>query len=387
MKCLAPNASGGQARFSGRAGALVRVSLGITTALVLSACDRNDEVQVYKIAKEKAAPKAAASHDHSHGTERGALPSLTWKVPAGWEEAAPGEMRLASFRVRGKDSEQADVGVFPLPGMAGTDVDNVNRWRGQVGQPALSAEELDKGAEAVSVDGMVAKVYEQAGENPGSGEKTRILGAILRREGVAWFFKMTGPDELVAQQRPAFREFLESLKFSEAKTELPPDHPPINMSAAPAASSSSSGEASQPRWQVPEGWTEAPAGQFLVAKFGLPGVELAKASVNVSMSTGDGGGLAGNVNRWRRQLGLPDVSEEDIRRSVTAVETQGGKASLVELSGTDARSGEKAKVIGALVPRQGRTWFYKLMGPEAAVEQQRDSFVGFIRSATYPNVP
>jgi hypothetical protein len=34
------------------------------------------------------------------------------------------------------------------------------------------------------------------------GDKTRILAGILRKEGVAWFFKMTGPDALVAGQKP-----------------------------------------------------------------------------------------------------------------------------------------------------------------------------------------
>ena len=32
-------------------------------------------------------------------------------------------------------------------------------------------------------------------------------------------------------------------------------------------------------------------------------------TVNVSMSSGDCGGLAANVNRWRGQLGLPPVAD------------------------------------------------------------------------------
>jgi hypothetical protein len=93
----------------------------------------------------------------------------------------------------------------------------------------------------------------------------------------------------------------------------------------------------------------------------------------------------GNVNRWRRQLGLPEATGEEIQKAVKTMETQGGNASLVELTGKDGRTGENARVVGAMVPRQGRTWFYKLMGPEAVVEQQRESFITFIRSATYPN--
>ena len=142
-----------------------------------------------------------------------AAPALQYKRPADWQEAPPGQMRAASFRVAGKDGKQADVSVIPLPGLAGSDLDNVNRWRGQVGLPGVSEAELAKLAQPVEIAGQSASLYEQAGTNPGSGEKSRILAAITRRDGTAWFFKMTGDDALVAGQKPAFIEFLKSVSF------------------------------------------------------------------------------------------------------------------------------------------------------------------------------
>ena len=139
-------------------------------------------------------------------------------------------MRAASFRVAGKDGKQADVSVIPLPGLAGSDLDNVNRWRGQVGLPGVSEAELAKLAQPVEIAGQSASLYEQAGANPGSGDKSRILAAITRRDGTAWFFKMTGDDALVAEQKPAFIEFLKSVSFpaAVAQAQLPPSHPPID---------------------------------------------------------------------------------------------------------------------------------------------------------------
>jgi len=96
----------------------------------------------------------------------------------------------------------------------GRDLDNVNRWRTDVGLGAVREEELSKLAQPVEVAGQPGQIYEQAGENPGSGEKTRILAAVSRQNGVAWFFKMNGDDELVAQQKPAFIEFLKSVSFT-----------------------------------------------------------------------------------------------------------------------------------------------------------------------------
>jgi len=370
-------------------------------AATLAGCGRND-IQVYKVAKEAApAPAqmaAAAVLPPGHPDAAGAAPTLEWKLPAGWEEAPLGQMRLASFRVPGKDGKQADVSVVPLPGLAGRDLDNVNRWRGQVGLPAITEEEMAKMAQPIQIDGQAAQLYDQGGQAPGANEKSRILAALMRRGGVAWFFKITGDDELVAQQKPAFVSFLESIKFKEgapaqaapeASAQLPPSHPPIGGAMPPAGgpaamamAGASSGE--KPSWQVPAGWKEVPGGQFLIAKFAIVGDANAQAAVNVSASAGDGGGLAGNVNRWRGQLGLGAVSEADVKQAVTPVDLAGGKAMLVELSGTDARTGRKARLVGAVMTQAGQTWFYKLMGDEAVVEREKPAFTAFLKSVKQP---
>jgi hypothetical protein len=370
----------------------------VLLSLLLTGCGKND-VEVYRVAKEQApaTPPAQAQtqpaamppgHPDASG---GSVPALKWKLPTGWEEVAPGEMRVASFHVRGEAGKQADVSVVPLPGMAGGDLNNVNRWRGQVGLAPVSEDELSKLAQAVEVGGQSAQLYDQAGENPSSGEKTRILAAVLHREGTAWFFKMTGDDALVGQQKPAFIEFLKSISFQApvaqvAQSELPPNHPPIDSVApvAPAAAASAGSEQGRPVWQVPGAWQETSGGGFLVAKFLVSGADNVQAAVNVSMSAGEGGGLAGNVNRWRGQLGLGQLSEEEISKLVTPVDTAGGKAMLVDMTGTDPRSNQKARLVGAIVPQADRTWFYKLMGNEQLVAQQKDAFTKFVQTAKYP---
>jgi len=120
-----------------------------------------------------------------------------------------------------------------------------------------------------------------------------------------------------------------------------------------------------------------------VTKFNLSAEGGAQAAVNVSVSAGDGGGLAGNVNRWRKQLGLAEQSDEEISRSVAALDVSGGKATLVEIAGTDAKTGQPAKVVGTMVPQGGQTWFYKLMGDAKAVEAQQDAFTQFVQTVKY----
>ena len=375
----------------------------------LAGCSRN-EIQVYRVAKEAPQTQPLAmppGHPNMSGAPASAsAPALKYKLPAGWQEVAPGEMRAASFRVAGKGGKLADVSVIPLPGLAGGDLDNVNRWRGQVGLKGVTPEELAKLAQPVTIDGSAAQLYEQAGENPAAGEKTRILAAITRRAGVAWFFKMTGDDELVAQQKPAFIGFLESVGFPAGSTsaelppshppigggtmsaqgELPPSHPPIGSGSMAAAGPMAASNQDKPNWQVPAGWQEVSGGGFLVAKFLISGGP-AQAAVNVSMSAGDGGGVLANLNRWRGQLGLGPVAEADLGKAIQPFETAGGKATLAELAGTDPRTGQPIQLLAVIVPQAGQTWFYKLMGSAPVVQREKAAFTKFVQTAKYSHGP
>ncbi len=362
--------------------------LGLCAAVLLAGCGRND-VQVYRVEKEQASTPAQSPPDTmppGHPEAPGGPPSLKWKsLPAGWEESPPGQMRVAAFRVQGKDGKQADLGVIPMPGSMGHDVDNVNRWRENVGLKPVAEADLAQLAQNVDVGGQPGQLYDQAGENPGSGEKSRILVAIARHDGIAWFFKMSGDDELVAQQKPALIDFLKSVTFETSPDQagLPPSHPPIGgadaMSMPGMPMAGAGGD--KPNWQVPTGWKEIPGGAFLLAKFEVGGTP--QTTVNVSRSPGEGGGVLMNVNRWRGQLGLAPLSDEDITKEATSLDTSGGKAMVFDMTGTDARSGQKARLMAAIIPQGGQTWFYKLMGNEQVVDGQKDAFTQFIKSVKY----
>ncbi len=375
---------------------LVRSTIPSLIALLAAGCGRN-EVKVYSVAKEPSPGQEQAMPPGHPDTGGRAAPRLQWKLPAGWEELAPGEMRVASFKVKGQGTKQADVSVIPLPGTAGGDLNNVNRWRvDQAGLQPVSAEELKQLAQSVEIAGQPADLYDVAGKNPGSGEPARILGTIQHREGTAWFFKMTGDDDLVAQQKPAFVEFLKSLKFeAQGATALPASHPPIDgampalpaghpdISMPPSASGAISSEG-KPNWQVPSAWKEIPGGPFLVAKFAIAGDGGAQAAVNVSMSAGEGGGLLANVNRWReQQLKLSPVDESELGKLATTVDVAGGKAAFLDMAGTDAKSGQPVRLVGAMVPQAGQTWFYKLMGDAKLVGGQKDAFTKFVQTVKY----
>ena len=355
--------------------------------IAVTGCNRQD-IRIYTVPKETTRQEVAASSGGGDLTPD-SKPGLTWKTPEGWNEVPPGEMRVASFRVNGENGRQADVSIVPLPGLAGRDLDNVNRWRGQVGLPPVAEGELTNLAQPITVAGQSGQLYELAGKATGSDDPTRILAVVLRREGTAWFFKMTGDDDLVGKQKPVFLDFLKTLNFESsaaAAAELPPSHPPINsgsIASSKVAASAPNSNSGKPTWQVPAGWHEVDAGEFLVAKFLVAGEAGAQAAINVSMSAGDGGGLEANVNRWRGQLGLPSLSAAEVASSVQALDLPDGKAMLIEMNGTDARTRQASRLVGAIVPKGAQTWFYKLMGNQAVVDREKKAFTTFVETAKY----
>ena len=195
--------------------------------MLASGCRRDDQIQTYRVSKEtQASMPMAAGKEQSMGEGMGSMPpdhppvgsdmapaatpkEISWKVPEGWQEQAPSSMRVGSFLIKGKTAQQADISVVPLSGMAGGDLANINRWRGQIGLDPISEADLPKQSQTLSPAGRKMLFVDFA-----NGEK-RLMAAIYTRSDRTWFFKMAGEDATVASAKPAFLQFLKSLTFNE----------------------------------------------------------------------------------------------------------------------------------------------------------------------------
>jgi len=360
----------------------------------LAGCDRG-EVKVQRVPKESEAPvmQTAAepaptmpAGDFHSGLNTGAeSPQLKWTLPAGWEEKPLTQMRAASFNAKGKDGETADVSVIPMAASS-RDTELVNMWRQQMRLPPVGDAGVDQPAETVAIGSDSGKLFDIASQEPILEGKlrARMLVAMLTRGPTAWFFKMTGEDSLVQQQKPAFLEFLKSISFETAAPAMASD-PHGLMNATPAPADNSKPETGNSELQLPSGWREVPPTQFVLTKYVIENGD-AQASVTVSKLDGEGGGLLANINRWRGQLSLPPISEEGWSQQARSVDVGGVKATLADMTGTD-RTGKKARLVGVIVPQAGQTWFYKLMGDEQIVEQQKDVFTKFVQAAKVSNAP
>jgi hypothetical protein len=347
-------------------------------------CGR-EGIKVYNAPKDPIAPIPTSKNAAAPSEE----PHLHWTLPAGWTEKPAGGMRVGSFSISGADGQQADVSIIPLGGAAGSELDNINRWRTQVSLEKVTPESLASVTEKVEIGDSQGTFVDMLGTDPQTQKPTRILGAILPSQGTTWFFKAMGADTLVAEQKPAFKQFLKSVSIDtpashqQAAAASQPRSAEVSNASAPNAPAPSS---DKPSWVVPTGWQAQPPSSMLLARFAIADKELGKAEMTISSFPGDVGGLLANVNRWGNQLGLGAVSEADLAKVTSPMDLNGVKATIVELENKKtSASGASMRMIVAVVPRNGQTWFFKLMGDAPLVVREKPVLIKFVESFRYPN--
>jgi hypothetical protein len=123
---------------------------------------------------------------------------------------------------------------------------------------------------------------------------------------------------------------------------------------------------------------------MLLAKFVVGGPE-GGTDVTVSFLGAAGGGTLANVNRWRNQLGLKPVAQDEVDQSLASLDVLGGKAMLVDVNGTNVLNGKASRIVAAIWARGGETWFFKMMGDPAVAEREKAAFMKFVQSVRFPN--
>jgi hypothetical protein len=207
-----------------------RLTLPTLLALSLFATGcQKEEVTAYRIPKETPPP-------HAHGQAQGAPAApaaapgtgaagagadmastpvatasganLQWTAPAHWAVKSGSAMRKGSYTIKGEGGE-ADMAITAFPGDVGGDLANLNRWRGQIGLPPVGQAEFESSTRHVDRNGLHMTVVDIVGTGASA---QRILGAMVPHGGATWFFKLSGPDALVAKEKPAFTAFLDTIK-------------------------------------------------------------------------------------------------------------------------------------------------------------------------------
>ena len=352
-------------RSAGRVPAFAALAL----ACVLAGCSR-DDIQTHRVPKPPP-PVVEAAKGDPHG---GGRPHVHYKAPPGWTDAGATRTRVANFSIS-RDGQAAEIAVMPFPGMGGTDLQFVNLWREQLKLPAATEEEILKFMTRIVVNQQQGKMFDVTGPAPAAaGERQdRIVVAVVPVDGLSWFFKLTGDAALVEKEKPAFMEFLKSVEFADDAHGGP----------TPAAMPPAGTAAGIPAWELPATWKEQQPPDMILRSFAATGESGKKVDITVSKFSGPAGGVQANADRWRTQVGLGPLDAAELAK-LPSFDVAGAKATLVDVAGVSARTGERTRVIGAIVPRSGETWFFKLMGDDAVAELERENFVKFVKSVKFP---
>ncbi len=349
--------------------------------VVLCGCGQSEQITQYKVDKVAATPRAVDFETPS-GDTRAWFFKVTgpeeqlessaasffdfvrsvryedggpvWTLPEGWSETPGSEMRFATLRI-GSDEPPLEVSVIPLPlNMADSQqyvVSNIDRWRGQVGLPTMTAEQRQSinqpAADLTSSDWEVSRAAKSErpttlvrlrGKTP-EIEQALVLGAIVMPSPTT-----TTTPRTISETAP------------RAASASPPARAPV---------------ASPLTYDVPEGWGPGRASTFRKASFS---VQDGSEAVDISVSVAGGDDLA-NVNRWRGEIGLPpDLTEAQLSENSQTISVDGHSGLFVELTG------EEEATLGVILRRDTEQWFFKLRGSRELALRERDNFEAFVKS-------
>jgi hypothetical protein len=159
----------------------------------------------------------------------------------------------------------------------------------------------------------------------------QTLGAIVLVEDAGWFFKVTGDPSAVEAKREEFLAFVKQVSFS-------------------------AGSRPQPSWDLPEGWTEQPGDDFRFATVLMPsgnqplGISVSTLPLREDVTREQF--VLVNVNRWRGQVSLPELTQEELAPTLETFKVGEHDAKFVSLVGESAGGGMGS---GPIAPFAGGT--------------------------------
>lgn len=269
----------------------------------------------------------------------------TWTLPEGWSSEPASGMRFATLTVDDTDPS-LEVTVIKLP-VFGNDrseymKQNIDRWRSQLGlEPMADGEWLNAAQQqnelrTLSANGQEITVVDLSGKIDDIDD-ARMLGAIIL------------PD------------------VSSSATATPP-------AASPSRPSNPEPSSSALAFETPEGWDQGKSSSMRAASFAVMDGD---QSLDISAMMAGGDELA-NVNRWRGQVGLENVTQEQLDETVKELEVDGRIGRLFNLVG------EEQTIVAVMVPQGGQSWFFKMMGDPALAARELENFEAFVTSVKLP---
>ncbi len=284
---------------------------------------------------------------------------IEWTLPDGWTEQPGNQFRFATL-IAPAGEKQLEVSVSKLPYRGESDEefaeyikDNVNRWRDQM---QIAAEEsLEISAHA-----------EELVETP-----SRVLMVDLTGDAPAQMARPPFAGTAAVPARPLAAEPLATgpLATGPLATEPSGTLPPLR---APATEPFES--------VLPEGWSRAATRPMTMAIYATSEPD-AEVAVSQFPAAGKMSDKLWNINRWRGQVGLPEITADEVDESMTDMKIDGQPARLIALF---PESDDRLAIVVAMLEQDDMIWFYKLNGKASAVKAERQSFENWLATIKFP---
>ena len=179
---------------------------------VLVSC-KDDQISYYQAPKD-APPKMPPPAQHSGSTSdaepQGHVHQVVDypQIPQDWTAIAAGQFAKNKWTF-GEEGKTVEFSVTSFPGKGGTLLQNVNRWRGQVGLAKQTEEELQESLNTLATpvgEMKIVELYPEDKLNKG------MFVAILYLPDEVWFFKAYGNQETLAAKTQELQTWLQNLR-------------------------------------------------------------------------------------------------------------------------------------------------------------------------------
>jgi hypothetical protein len=249
---------------------------------------------------------------------------IEWTLPPGWAQDGPSDKLVAILHAgpKGTAPEVTVTKLAPAPAL----LDVVNLWRRtDLGLPPLDDDELDGVVRAESVAARVVPVVNMVGPGVVKHEVVKPKASKLGRPGKS---------------------------------------------------------GATPTYKAPKDWQEIPPTReaLMFGRFASFRAQEGTQSANVVLSQmgRNFGDLRGNLDRWRKEVGLGPINDQELTAlTIPTLAVDGAQGQYLDINGRGSR------MLIVWVPHGGATWFFKMVGPPALVGNQKATFEAFIKTVKF----
>lgn len=332
-----------------------RTLLTCVALALLVGCKKEEPIVSYNAPKPPVSTAATqeASAEPAAQVAPPQIAGMSYNAPAAWVAVEPHQFEKARFDV----GDNATFATVSPMGPQFEFAPNLARWANQVKVNPPG----EKSLQVMTVGGVEAKSVDL------KGKTERLIAVVVPRPDSTLIFKLLGPSNGVEAAKSAFDSFLKSISFEGTPTATAEQPTPFVTPAAvnPALPFT---------YTAPADWKIDPEPRPMRAVTWTAGSGEQKPEIFISGPINAANfDVASNVNRWRKQVGLPPDSANSAEKDV---KIGGLPGRIVDLAGPTKR---------LIVAYAGKDeyWFFKIQGPNAAVAAQKPAFEKFLASVKF----